>query len=314
VKYNIAVITPSYSNDFEYASDLCKSLDRHFKTEFEHLLIVPRKDMRLFEGLSSAHRRILSKEDLLKSYGFARIPVPTKISVPGVFKWKQTERWYGRGVGVVNGWTLQQILKLSAPQITAAEQLILVDSDVELFRDFYPEILREGPRLKLHQNLEGAADPDIHLWNQTARELLGLKSSEQVDGFNYIGQLIPWSREIVLELQNHLERIHGEPWCRVLARKRRFSEYILYALFCREILGNHSDILSVDLGLYNSIWTDERGVSADVLVGSLLPTHVALHIQSTIPLDIAERREIMREVAARAGRTDQQRYEPVHLA
>jgi hypothetical protein len=301
--YSVALITPSYRNDLEYARDLCSSVDRHIRGNVEHILIVPSRDLQLFLPLATASRRVITKEAVMRDYGFRRLPIPTKLRIPGIFQLKQTERWYAPGLGMMNGWTVQQILKLSAPSFTSAELLLYVDSDVELFRDFDPESLWEGDRLKLLENREGVEDPSLQLWSRAAKELLGLPYAAGQEPFNYIGQLVPWLRSNVVKLQQRLQTVHGEEWYRVLARKRNFSEYLLYGIFCRDVLAAESGHVFMDFGLYNSIWTDVEGVSADALLDALRPSHVALHIQSTIPLPLERRRAIMKQVVLGAHKS-----------
>lgn len=296
----IAIITPSYRNDFEHAVDLCRSIDAHLKADFEHIILVPKADLGLFQKLASANRRILPEEDLVKPFGFWRLPIPTRFRIPGIIKWRIREQWYAPGGGRINGWVLQQILKLSAPSFTDAETLIFIDSDVELFRDFYPASLWTENKLRLHEHNAGVGNETHKVWRATARRLLGISEKPGHEA-NYIGNLIPWRRSNVLKMQERITAVNGTPWRRALAKNPTFSEYILYGIFCREVLGADSGQIFEDLGLYNSIWTSDGRIDEDDLLGSILPSHVALHIQSTIPIALEDRRKLLRNVAARAN-------------
>ena len=120
-----------------------------------------------------------------------------------------------------------------------ADVLIFADSDVTFIRPFGPShVVKEG-RVRLHR-IPGAGRGPGHLrWNRKAAELLGL-SQQDYFGYDYIGQLVSWRRENVLQLHRRLETIGGGDWYHILCNTLHFAEYILYGVFVEHVLGEQS--------------------------------------------------------------------------
>lgn len=293
----LTVITPSYRNDFELVVDLCKSLDEFLRMPFKHLLIVPRSDLPLFSSLQSPQRIILAEEDLLRQYGFRKIPFPKRIKIPGIIDLRIREQWYCRGVGRINGWVIQQLLKLSAPALTDSEHILFVDSDNVLFRPLdWEQFYRDG-KVKLSRR-EMTPEMSAHLeWHANALELLGIKNFSG-HKYNYIGNFIVWNRQAVLNLQQRVAELSGLPWQIVVARTKRVSEYILYGLYCEFVAPDHGDHVFGLPDLTCSFWTNNDQFNVVEMAKSLHPSHVALHIQSTIPMPLEERRRLISALAA----------------
>ncbi|NNM53082.1 MAG: hypothetical protein HKM02_12815, partial [Pseudomonadales bacterium] len=172
VKPLLTVITPSYRNDYELVTDLCKSMDEFLQAPFKHLLIVPQADLALFSKLQSPSRIVLAEEDLLRPYGFRKFPFPKRIRIPGLIDLRFREQWYCRGVGRANGWVIQQLIKLSAPQLSESDIFMFIDSDNILFRPLDLAQLYDGGKVKLARKL---MRPDMHShfqWHENALSLL----------------------------------------------------------------------------------------------------------------------------------------------
>lgn len=293
----LTVITPSYRNDYELVGDLCKSLDKFLRVPFKHLLIVPRSDLPLFSSLQSPNRVILAEEDLLRQYGFRKIPFPKRIKIPGIIDLRIREQWYCRGVGRINGWVIQQLLKLSAPSLTDSEHILFVDSDNVLFRPLeWEQFYREG-KIKLSRR-EMTPEMTSHLeWHANALALLGVKDFSGPK-YNYIGNFIIWNRKAVLDLQQRVAALSGLPWQLAVARTKRVSEYILYGLYCEFVAADHGDHVFGLPDLTCSFWTNSDQFNVTEMAKTLQPSHVALHIQSTIPMPLEERRRLISALAA----------------
>lgn len=293
----LTVITPSYRNDYELVVDLCQSLDRFLRVPFKHLLIVPRSDLSLFSSLQSAQRVVLVEEDLLLPYGFRKIPFPKRIKIPGLIDWRIREQWYCRGVGRVNGWVIQQLLKLSAPALTDSEHILFVDSDNVLFRPLELAQFYQDGKIKLSRR-QMLPDMHAHLgWHANALTLLGIPDFSGPK-YNYIGNFIVWNRSTVIALQELVGRISGVPWQIAVARTKRVSEYILYGLYCELVAPDHGGHVFGEPDLTCSFWTNNNQFTVADMAKSLLPSHVALHIQSTIPMPLEQRRRLISELAA----------------
>ena len=294
---DITVVTPSYRNDFELAVDLCRSLDAHFQARFDHVLIVPRRDLALFSPLASAHRRVLTKEDVLRTHGFRKLPTPTRVRIPGLVDLKFREQWWCPGAGRVSGWVVQQIIKLSAPDFSAAPVLLFIDSDVYFFKDFDAGRLYSDDFVKLHRYATGSELATHQAWYQTALRLLGV-TRDAPPMMNYIGSLVAWRRDVLLALRERLETVNARPWRRIIASCRAISEYILYGAYCSAVAPQGTGHVFEDLRLAHALWTPGTEDDIPAVAAGVRDEHVAIHVQSTMPLTVRRRRELIGAILA----------------
>ncbi|MGA1803165.1 DUF6492 family protein [Rhizobium sp. HT1-10] len=295
----VAIITPSYRNDFENAVDLCRSIDRFCAFDFEHLVIVPESDMKMFSVLQGPRRRVIARESILRPHGFRRLPVPTIIKLPFGKTLRIREQYYLPGVGRVSGWLVQQIVKLCAGDLTKADVFIFADSDVFLVRPFSLEALRSDGRLILQQHVRGR-DLDTHrLWRKTAHELLGVEKPKAQEHFNYIGQLIPWDRATLDGLISRIQSVTGPNWQRAIAKAKTVSEYILYGEYVVEVAALAEPRPIRDMKLANSVWSPDAVIDVEAILAAMEPENIAVHIQSTNPLPIDERRAAIAAINGR---------------
>ncbi|MES2741014.1 MAG: DUF6492 family protein [Pseudomonadota bacterium] len=293
----LTVITPSYRNDFDLVTDLCKSMDQFLRIPFKHVLIVPNADLAMFAGLNGANRSVLSEEALLRPSGFRKIPFPKRIRIPGIIDKRFREQWWCRGVGRVNGWVTQQLIKLSASDLSQTDLIMFIDSDNVLFRPLELAHLYQGSQVKLGQR---AMRPDMQShfqWHANGLSLLGIEGFSG-QHFNYIGNLIVWKRAALVGLQQRIAQVSGLDWRIAVARVKAVSEYILYGLYCEQVAKDQSYHAFVEPELTCSFWTSEADLKVAEMAKTVLPTHVALHIQSTIPMPLERRRDIIRQLAA----------------
>ncbi|EJN08095.1 DUF6492 family protein [Herbaspirillum sp. YR522] len=297
----IAIVTPSYRNDFEYVKDLSASLDRYCRVPFKHILIVPESDRSMFSVLQSANRIVMTKEAVLKRHGFFKLPLPKRLVIPGLIDRRFKEQWYKLGVGRLSGWVIQQLIKLAATEYTDAEVMVFVDSDVLLFRELTADDLYIDGALKLTQKPIHAGMTSHIEWHRNALKLVGAEDFKG-DLFNYIGQLICWRRDVLQQLQQRITEVTGEDWIVALAKKRDISEYILYGVFVEAVLAaeQHRQVLD-PAGLTCSYWTPDANFSAQAMAATVKPQHVALHIQSTIDMSLAKRKQTLDEVIRLQG-------------
>lgn len=290
-----AFITPSYRNDFEIAKDLCESMDRFVTFDFEHLLVVPSADVAQFSVLAQKGKRmILEREKILHPLGIYRLPLPTQIHLPFGVRKNFREQYFSFKAGRLSGWLVQQIIKLNAAGICQADTFIFADSDVCLVRPLAAEVLWTDGRCNLQQHVQGRDLGTHKQWRQNAHSMLGIGGSER-EPFNYIGQLIPWHRTVLDSLLRRLEEIGRKKWYDVICEKKDVSEYILYGEYVIEVL-NGAEHEVKDMRLYNSVWAPDAIVKAESIISRMEPENVAIHIQSTNPLAVEERRSIMNTV------------------
>lgn len=299
---DVAFITPSYRNDFELARDLCASLDRFVRFPFEHVVIVPRRDLKLFRVLEGTSRRVVAQETILDAFGFRRLPFPTRLPIPFKGMVRFREQYYLAGVGRVGGWLVQQIIKLASADLTEAPVLVFADSDAVLVRPLDLGMFRTNGRLTLQQHVRGRENQTHRLWRRSAHELLGIIGSA-AEAFNYIGVFIPWDRGVLLKMRKRIEEIHNKKWHQSVVLKRNISEYILYGEYVAHFVQG-GDFAVRDMDLCRSIWSPDDRVSPEILLDGLKPHMVALHVQSTNRLPIEERRTAIAAVTAHLAAQD----------
>lgn len=95
-----AIVTPSYAPDYEPCRLLAETVTRCVTPAFEHYIVVDRRDLKLFAGLSSPRTHIVAKQEVLPWF---------------LHQAPWTANWWINVKGLpVRGWVLQQVIKLSA--------------------------------------------------------------------------------------------------------------------------------------------------------------------------------------------------------
>ena len=143
------------------------------------------------------------------------------------------------------------------------------------------------------------AEPIHQAWHRSAAKLLGLPPKDYF-GADFIGHLVAWKRENVVLLQKHIESVMGTPWPLAIARLGNVAETIVYGVFCQEILREKSGHVYMD-GFTHSFffanWQD--GKSLDKFLDGLSDQSLAVLIQSTVPIELAERRRMLDAIIGR---------------
>ena len=298
LRRDVCFITISYRGDFELARDLCASIDHFADPEIEHVLVVPRSDLSLFSPLVNGSRRLIAVESVLPK-GYIKLPLPRHIAL-GPYRRSIREIWWGP-TGLVRGWIVQQILKLSAPAITRRD----VD---RICRQRYcsrpPSVGQfvhgwdRGSAVPGSRRYENSA---MHQkWHTMSARLLGLEPKPYF-GADYIGNLISWRRDVILHLQAWLTSLTGKRWDKIIARQTAFSEYILYGIFAEHVLGLiDCEHFPTSQDLVHAGWHYPLNTSAglDEFVEGFEPHHVGVAIQSTESFTIEERRLLIRRTVS----------------
>jgi hypothetical protein len=295
VPRGVCLITISYRGDFELARDLCASIDQFADPEIEHVLVVPRSDLSLFSPLAHAGRRLIAKEDVLPE-GYTKLPLPHQIALGSLYRRLVREIWWGP-TGVVRGWIVQQVVKMTTPAITNRDVIVFADSDIVLVRPVSASLFTDEAGVRLYRVPDATQDSAMHRkWHTVSARLLGLDSKPYF-GADYIGHLVTWRRDVILQLQNRLTAVAGERWDRIIAREQAFSEYILYGIFAEHVLGlQHCGHFPTNQDLVHASWHYPLNTSAglDEFTKGFEPHHVAVAIQSTERFTVDERRALIR--------------------
>lgn len=301
----IALITPSFSRDRDLCVELCRSVDRYDRDGLEHVIIVPRSDLASFRALHGGRRRVVAQEEILPAW-LLRLPLPTVVAVPGVWRKRLRKIWVTPSLTVVRGWVLQQVLKLSADRASDADGYVFIDSDAEMIRPFGTDTFVTDGRLPLHY-APGAIDHSIERytrWQDVACDLAGIPRYP-FSGENFIATVVCWRRDRLLELQERIVRSTGADFQAALLRQRHLSEYVVYGVYCRRALGGEDGHTVQSRSVCHEDWdydtTTREGMEA--FLGGLGEHDIAVLIQSTGEWTIERRRAAIKEIKRRAGLT-----------
>lgn len=274
-----AIVTPSYAPDLERCRVLAESVRRHAAPDVDHYIIVDRRDERLFADLRAARTHVVVKQDILPWWLHQVRFAP---------KW-----WLSLKGRPTRGWIVQQIVKLSIDAVTRRDACVFIDSDAFLIKRFDPRAAERDGKVPLFKELLPAEDRHNTAWHAAAARLLGLP--RQV-GYRtgYVAQATTWLRANVIELHRHIERTTGRGWIESLCSLNTMSEFVLYGMFCGDVLGERSGhYLDAQINMLN-YWSTRRLDDDDLrgLSGLLRPEHVGVMISAKSSTDVAAIRRV----------------------
>lgn len=299
----IGVLTCSFSGDIDVFQGLCETIDRFVAAPIRHLVLVPRADLALFAPFARPGREIAAQEDFLPRWLW-RAPLPSP-------RWRRRLLLPRRDVFLswrsppVRGWIAQQILKLEAARQADWDVMLHVDSDAAFIRRLDPDRLIEQGRIRLYRKA-GAGATAMHApWHLAAARLLGLPPRPYF-GADFINNLVTWRPAVARMLAERIAATTGLDWRLALARTPAFSEYILYGVFCDQILGAESGHVGAGASLCHTRWGEEADTpsASAAFVAGIAPHHLACGVQSTAGMPMAARRALIDRCIAAAERQD----------
>lgn len=274
-----AIVTPSYSLDFERCRLLADSVVDRVPTEIAHYIIVDRRDEALFQALRGPRTHIVVKQSILP-WWLHQAPLSTR--------W-----WLSLQGPPLRGWMVQQIVKLSVDAVTRAEVLVFMDSDTVVLKPFDPSKGERGAAVPLFR--ERLAEENLHntRWHTVASELLGLPV-ERDPRASYVTQAVTWLRSNLVALHHQIERTTGRSWAASLCSLPTMSEYVLYGVFCERLLREQSnhyvDDTITTLNYWDTERLEDRGLVA--LRARLRPEHVGVMISAKSSTDVGAIRRV----------------------
>jgi hypothetical protein len=93
--------------------------------------------------------------------------------------------------------------------------------------------------------------------------------------------------------------VKGPDWQRAIAKAKTVSEYILYGEYVVEIAAASEPRPIRDMKLANSVWSPDAVIDVEAILAAMQPENIAVHIQSTNPLPISERRAAIATISGR---------------
>lgn len=271
---SFAFITPSYAPDFERCQLLCRSIKQFVSPSVDHYIIVDQIDVELFQRLQDSNTKIISKQSLL----------PFKVKCLPLGKTKQV--WFSQRTLPFRGWIFQQIAKLAVAQIVDKDILVYVDSDLAFVRPLNLQSFIRGDKVRLfrdpyEENISQKMFRKKIRMHKNVSRLLGLPSPNQL-WTKYDGNILPWRRENILKLYQHLEKISGHGWIETLCNSWSFSENCMYGGFVTYILQEQSGHYDDDQYLchtsrYTPNMSDEE---LQNFLTKIRPEHIAVMISA----------------------------------
>jgi len=246
---SVGLITPTYWRDLERCALLCESVDRYVTSFARHYLIVADEDMPLFARFNGGRRLVLPVSAFLPSW---------LKPLPGFIERKHRRYWWSFRTKPVNGWHIQQFVKIAAACAIPEDRACMLDSDVVFFRRFDVSRFGQADLMPLYVRPgDIAADAPLHAsWVRSSHRLLGL-NAPSFPADDFIGHIIFWNQRSVRAMTARIETVTGLDWIEALCRARAISEYMLYGAFVR----NNPDFLRdhrlTDESSCLSYWEDE---------------------------------------------------------
>lgn len=216
---SLAFVTPSFPADLARCELLVESLDR-FAPAYPHYLLLDEPHVPLFRHLESERTRIIPSQQLIGEY-FSRLP-------------GDSGYWVSLRTLPVRGWMTQQLRKLAVAVELNVDIVICVDSDTAFIRPFELSSILEDGRIGLLD--VGYQDEMITKWTRISERLLKLPNGS-ADVRNHVGHLVAWHRPHLIAMLERLEAVASVPWPVAIARRATFSEYTLYGVYVRSVLG-----------------------------------------------------------------------------
>ncbi len=271
-----AIITPSYAPDFERCQLLVQSVKRYARGNWSHHVIVDRKDESLFTPLQGERTHLAIKEDWMP-WWIRRSPFSRR--------W-----WLSLKSLPVRGWIVQQLIKVAVGEHIDADAYIFVDSDLAFVRPFEVSMFERNGKLRLFRVVHG----NRTRWHRTAEHLLGLPEQP---GFrtNYIGALVTWRRDHLVQMYEHIHQVTGWSWFLSVAQQLHFAEYILYGTFVDRVLQEDHQHYYDDSDLVLISWEHEIKQQADLepFFSALQPGHIAMMLSSNLGIPASDYRELI---------------------
>jgi hypothetical protein len=284
---DVAFVTKTYAPDLERCRLLCRSI-RQFAPESSHWVIVDARDRAAFGELEGARTHIVTTEELLPR-SLRRLDLPVLGRGKNI--------WLGRNARPLRGWLVQQMAKLAIAFTATEDVLIHADSDVVLVRPFREDVLRnDDGSLRLYCIPTAVHDGmTTHIrWHRVAEQLLGIEL-RPLPLPDFVGGLIPWRRETVLALLQHVEARSGQEWMAALARASEMSEYTLYGRFVEDVLGPAAGQKSSDVSLCRCYWGSEPLTrdELDAFIDGAAPDELAVMVSAKAGMDVADYADVI---------------------
>jgi hypothetical protein len=217
-----AIVTPSYKLDYDQCVLMCESVDAFVQGDWHHYIIVNKVDLQLFSHLTSSRRTVLLNSDVLP---------PWLHYIGKLGKVRSGSMWFSWRTGIIFGWHLQQITKMSMASYLKEDVLLIIDSDIIVAREIKLDNFKTEEGLRICRTSAKNLEPGNPLikFNVSSQLTLGLPST--TEHMNYCHPAVIWHRQTVLELCDYICQRHKKHWVAAIYGYRLLSEGTLYGLY-----------------------------------------------------------------------------------
>ncbi len=269
-----AIVTASYSADFERCRLLCETVDELVEGASHHYLLVASHDVRLFKTLEAPGRTVVDERDLLPAWLRAyRDPLSLL----------RRHVWLSPKVKPLRGWHVQQLRRMAIARHSGEDAFFYCDSDVAFVRPFDLTTLWQTGKLRLYRsdNAITPQTPATHaVWSRNAAAVLAM-ADRRSSPHDYISTLVSWRRDSAGAMLDRIEQVSGRHWVEAIGASRQFSECMIYGRHADEIEKPSRHFLD-GRNLCAVRWTEplRNADEVSVMLDNLDEHQVAVGIQS----------------------------------
>jgi hypothetical protein len=242
-----AIVTASYSGDFERCRLLCESIDRRVTGYSHHYILVEKGDVGLFQRLANPRRLVVDERSILPRW---------LVVVPDPLTFGRRRIWLTPKGKPLRGWHVQQMRKIAMARSLTEDGALLCDSDTVFVREADLSQQWTNGRFAFYRRKNGIQPAMIEhqAWSARSARLLGIHPSMQ-SSTDYISPAVSWRMDTVREMVARIEAVTGRGWETALAADRCFSECLIYGRFVDEVECRPDRHARSDTPISHTYWT-----------------------------------------------------------
>lgn len=283
-----AIITATYSDDFERCAFLCESMEQRLNGDWTHYLLVADVDKEKFTTLESDKRKVITESQI---FPFWCRSFPDPISS------RHARVWLTPFSRPLRGWHAQQLRRLAIARYIEEDIMLTLDSDVVVVKEFDVDDLGDADAVRFYRNEDAFTEQmqEHLLWSRNAGKLFGI-SEPVLSKTDYITTFVAWRRETVCEMLDYIEAQNKCHWMRAIIKHAQMSECMIYGRFVDEVLlgRNH---LPTSHSLCHVLWDENVAEpTKDGLrkfIEKMSSEQVAVGVQSFVGISMDDIRDVI---------------------
>lgn len=285
-----AIITATYSADFDRCAFLCETMEKRFRGDWTHYLLVADVDRQRFSVLEAKNRKVITESEI---FPFWCRSFPDPISK------RHARVWLTPFSRPLRGWHAQQLRRMAIARHIEEDIMLTLDSDVVIVRNFDLDDLGDADAMRFYRNEDAFTDQmqEHLLWSENAGQLLDV-AEPAISKTDYITTFIAWRRDTVCDLLDHIETHNKCHWMRAVVQHAPMSECMIYGRYVDEVLlGKHH--LPTAHSLCHVLW-DENTAEPNQeglrdFLRKMTNEQVSVGIQSFVGIPMDDIRKVIEE-------------------